>query len=56
MASIAQKVDIAQEIDATYKNAKIRNFDDYMTLPETNRRYEIIDGEIIMPSAPNIKH
>jgi len=56
MSSTAQKIGINQEIDESYKNAKIRNFEDYMALPETNRRYEIIDGRIIMPPAPNIKH
>ena len=56
MSSIAQKIDIEQETDEILKKAKIQNFDDYMALPEINRRYEIIDGEIIMSPAPNIKH
>ena len=56
MSSIAQKIDRSQEIDEIYKNAKIRNFDDYMALPEINRHYEIIDGEIIMSPTPNADH
>ena len=56
MSSIVQKIDRSRKITDISKNAKIRNFDDYMALPEINRHYEIIDGEIIMPAAPNIRH
>jgi len=45
-----------QEIEKIFKKTRIRNFKDYMALPETNLRYEIIDGEIIMPPAPTVRH
>lgn len=31
-------------------------FEDYLLTPETNLRYEIIDGEMIMSPAPTIEH
>jgi Uma2 family endonuclease len=31
-------------------------FEDYLALPETMQRYEIIDGEMIMSPAPTSKH
>ena len=56
MSSIAKKIDTDWGIANIYKGAKIRNFEDYMALPEINRRYEIIDGEIIMSPSPNLDH
>ena len=35
---------------------RILTYEDYLALPETMQRYEIIDGELIMPSAPLIGH
>lgn len=32
------------------------SYEDYLALPETMQRYEIIDGELIMPPAPLIGH
>ena len=38
------------------KNANVRfNYDDYRQLPE-DKRYEILDGELYMVPAPNIRH
>lgn len=31
-------------------------FEDYLLTPETNLRYEIIDGEMLMSPAPTIEH
>ena len=35
---------------------EILTYEDYLALPETMQRYEIIDGELIMPPAPLIGH
>jgi Uma2 family endonuclease len=31
-------------------------YEDYLHLPETNQRYEIIEGELIMTPSPNVRH
>jgi Uma2 family endonuclease len=31
-------------------------FEDWLALPETRQRYEIVDGELIMPPGPTPKH
>ncbi len=31
-------------------------FEDYLLMPETNLRYEIIDGEMMMSPAPTVEH
>lgn len=36
--------------------AQILTYEDYLALPEMMRRYEIIDGELIMPPAPLVGH
>ena len=35
---------------------KLLTYADYLALPEIKQRYEIIDGELIMTVAPNVKH
>lgn len=45
-----------QKIDEIFANAKVRSYRDYMALPETMRRYEIIDGEVIMSPSPTVIH
>jgi Uma2 family endonuclease len=35
---------------------KILSYKDYMALPETTRRYEIINGEVIMAPSPTVFH
>jgi Uma2 family endonuclease len=41
---------------STMKQANVRfNYQDYLQLPE-DRRYEILDGELYLVPAPNIKH
>lgn len=35
---------------------KILCIEDYLAMPETMQHYEILDGELIMPPAPNIEH
>ncbi len=41
---------------ATMKRANVRfNYHDYLQLPE-DKRYEILDGELFMVPAPNIRH
>ena len=37
-------------------NAKILSYKDYMMLPETMRRYDIINGEVIMAPSPTVFH
>ena len=38
------------------RQANVRyTYNDYLLLPE-DRRYEILDGELYMVAAPNIKH
>jgi Uma2 family endonuclease len=40
----------------TMKQANIRyNYNDYLLLPE-GKRYEILDGELFMVPAPNVRH
>jgi Uma2 family endonuclease len=40
----------------TVKQAKVRfTYDDYLLLPE-DKRYEILDGDLHMVAAPNIRH
>jgi len=40
----------------TMKRANVRfNYDDYLQLPE-DKRYEILDGELFVVPAPNIRH
>jgi Uma2 family endonuclease len=31
-------------------------YEDYLHLPETNQRYEIIEGELVMTPSPNVRH
>jgi len=35
---------------------KLITYQEYLAMPEIKRRYEIIDGEMIMPPAPTIGH
>ena len=35
---------------------RLLTYEDYLALPETVQRYEIIDGEMIMTPAPNAEH
>ena len=35
---------------------EILTYEDYLALPEMMQRYEIIDGELIMPPAPLFGH
>jgi len=56
MSNIVQQLDMSPQIHNLHTKTKIKNFDDYMALPEINRHYEIIDGEIIMPPAHSLKH
>lgn len=37
-------------------STQILTYEDYLALPETMQRYEIIDGELIMPPAPLFGH
>ena len=39
-----------------FVNAKIFSYKDYVALPETMLRYEIIDGEVIMAPSPTVIH
>ena len=39
-----------------FANAKIFSYKDYIMLPETMLRYEIIDGEVIMAPSPTVIH
>ena len=32
------------------------NYDDYLNLPEDGKRYEVINGELVMSAAPNTFH
>ena len=42
--------------NVTMKRANVRfNYDDYLQLPE-DKRYEILDGELYVVPAPNIRH
>jgi Uma2 family endonuclease len=42
--------------NATMKRANVRfNYHDYLQLPE-DKRYEILDGELFVVPAPNIRH
>ena len=34
----------------------IQTYEDYLALPETMQRYEIIDGEMIMEPSPTVEH
>ena len=34
----------------------IQTYEEYLALPETMQRYEIINGEIIMPPSPTVEH
>ena len=35
---------------------QLLTYEDYLALPETMQRYEILDGELIMPPAPLFGH
>jgi Uma2 family endonuclease len=37
-------------------STQLLTYNDYLALPETMQRYEIIDGELIMPPAPLMGH
>lgn len=45
-----------QKINKVFTNAQIRNYRDYMALPETIQSYEIIDGKVIMAPSPTVAH
>ncbi len=34
----------------------IQTYEDYLALPETMQRYEIIDGDMIMEPSPTVEH
>jgi len=38
------------------KAERLFTYDDYLTLPNDGKRYEIIDGELIMTPAPETEH
>ena len=44
-----------QEANASYRPAKL-TYDDYLSLPNDGRRYEIIKGELYMSPAPSTDH
>ena len=46
-----------KEAAATYKTRKkVYTYQDYLDLPDDGKRYEIINGDLIMVSAPRIIH
>jgi Uma2 family endonuclease len=43
-------------VEVTMRRAKVRfNYNDYLLLPE-DKRYEIVDGDLCVVAAPNIRH
>jgi len=47
----------AKDTVASYKSYKKRyTYQDYLELPYDGKRYEIINGELIMPPAPDTIH
>jgi Uma2 family endonuclease len=40
----------------TAKRLKVYTYEDYLTLPDDGKRYEIIDGELYMAPAPTTDH
>ena len=54
MASLFQ---LKKEVQMTILKLKAWTYDDYLALPEGDPlRYEVIDGEVYMPPASNIRH
>ncbi len=46
-----------KDISAAYKlQKKVFTYQDYLDLPEDGKRYEVINGELIMVAAPNTGH
>lgn len=48
---------LAREAAAVYKTKKKKfTYQDYLNLPEDGKRYEVIEGELVMVAAPNTIH
>lgn len=40
----------------SFQPGKVWTYDDYAALPEDGKRYEVIEGELLMTPAPNFRH
>ncbi len=49
-------MEIKEAVAASWGRRKIYTYQDYLDLPEDGKRYEVINGELIMVAAPNTSH